>query len=296
MVKTRVFALAALCLVAGMGAISLIDAADKPHKKRVIDASVVLLGMQADFMEAVKEAFAYQLLNDAAEKRDFEKKMKDFDNLAEKLKEVAVTGKPVREEVAAGFFRLIKARKRLQASADNMFEVFEAKKKPDPVAVGLFEDDVDAMEIAFSSFLRMLIKEDVEFGIFSERQGGTALFIVLLHANILEAIQEAMAYPVLNDKAEKKDYLEKMAAIDTYIGAFQKTGILNRPGVEKRKEIFSTMLEKKNAMTAAALKMFADFEKTQKLSPEDVRVFEESIDAFTSVFDAMAKEFIHDIK
>ncbi len=294
--KTRslLVPLAIACVLA-VGIDEAALAGEKPDKKTVLASSATLLGMHADVREAVEEAFAYQLLNDAGEKKDFENKLKDFDKLAEKFKVLAGVGKSGHEEVTKGFENVMKARTQLQKSAENMFKEYEAKKMPDRAAAGLFEVDVDAFEDAVSSFVKLLIKEDVKDKLFREKEGGAAAFISMIHAHTMEAIQEALAYPLLKDMTEKKDYQDNMAKADKYIAALGMSNVLNEPGREKGNKLFQNMVEKKKALTAAAEKMFKDFEAKKKFTPDDVKAFEAAIDAFTPAFDEMVEEFLKEI-
>jgi len=61
------------------------EPAVEPGGETSVETAMVLIGMHADIMESIEEAFGYILLGDVEEKADFENKMADFNKCAEQF-------------------------------------------------------------------------------------------------------------------------------------------------------------------------------------------------------------------
>lgn len=119
----------------------------------------------------------------------------------------------------------------------------------------------------------------------------SAITLGRMHAVMMEAIEEALAYPVLNVTEEKSDFEAKIAEFYILAGQFAEEAALDDPGNEDTKDAYTSVLEKQVEVVEAAGRFFAAYETDWVADAEDVAIFEESIDAFTSEFGPFTRDY-----
>lgn len=279
-----IVAIAAAPMAFGQGS------ASKPAEKAgFVKEHTLVFAMQADLMEAIQEAFAYQLLKDTKEKDEFYKKIKDFEDLASKLIPL------VRDKtVLADLANLVKAKDAVVNAAETMFKKYEANKKPDADAVKAYEASVDALTKLYDKLEDDLGKRAEKAGVLSSQFAETGWHVHRAHADLFEAVEEAMAYALSGDKVEKADFFKKMKDFDEIA-----KHLANDPDHLKydkpKLELLKKVVALKGKLQAAAETMFKDYETKKAAAPEDVKKFEDVVDEITAAFDKLTGAMLKDL-
>ena len=248
-------------------------------KKAALMGTYLAAAMHADLLEGIEEAFGYVLLNDMMEKKDFFKKMKDFDVKATKLAVLVKNDNPV----AGALDKVVGAKKDLLAKAEAVFKAFEASKKPPKTELSAFESAVDTVTGLYESFMKTAINEDVKAGIAKDPQAHVGMYMVLMQADILEAIEEAMAYPLLGEKVEKEDFANNLKNFDKTAAELERSGSLEKAGALKKD--FENLKVDRKKIESSAMAMFKGYEDKGKVDPAAVKTFEADVDALTTALD-----------
>jgi len=119
-------------------------AGDISHTEIQIHALIQTHKIQSDLLEGVEEAFAYIILDDENEKKEFHQKMNDFDNSFANY----IKFDPVYDDADAPlvphYLPIVQARNDLMASAIIMFDSFESGDL-DMKTVLAFEKNIDEL-------------------------------------------------------------------------------------------------------------------------------------------------------
>jgi len=116
-----------------------------------------------------------------------------------------------------------------------------------------------------------------------------------MHADMMEAIEEALAYPLLENPEEKTDFEAKVAGFDELADQFVEEAAFTLPENAKTNEEFDAILVKKAALATAAEKYFASYEAEKTVNMDDLSAFEEAIDDFTSAFGPFTKNYFDSV-
>lgn len=116
-----------------------------------------------------------------------------------------------------------------------------------------------------------------------------------MHADMMEAIEEALAYPVLDEPEEKADFEKKVAEFDELAARFEVEAGLDKEENAATKAEFDAILVKKAALVAAAEKYFASYEAGKAVNMDDVSAFEAAIDDFTGDFGPFTKKYFDSV-
>ncbi|WP_157202243.1 hypothetical protein [Methanoplanus limicola] len=119
----------------------------------------------------------------------------------------------------------------------------------------------------------------------------SAVTLGRMHGVMMEAIEEALAYPVLAEPEEKEDFEGKVKEFDLLAVMFEKQAGLDRPENADIKASYDSILSKKKALVTDAENFFAVYEKKGMVTDGDVVVLEESIDGFTSEFGPFTESY-----
>lgn len=277
----------ALLLCAGLVLPAL--AAEKPAPmKQKLRANLMLAAMQADILEAIEEAFAYQLLNQPEEKTDFQRKMADFDSLAARFQKTGYLEMPGNERVAQDYPALLAAKKEMQQAAEVMFAKYESAGKADLPAVRIFEERVDKVTRLYDKLMEDTAHAELKRAYAGNRQARQAIHLIRMQSKVLEAVEEAMASLLLNDRQEEKDFFMRLQDFDRWASEFQDKGLLDK-GVGKK---FSAMLAARQAMEAQAKKLFAMKRDQGKAWTQALTTFEEKVDHLTAKLDALLLDYM----
>jgi hypothetical protein len=123
----------------------------------------------------------------------------------------------------------------------------------------------------------------------------SAVTLVKMHGAMMEAIEEALAYPLLNNTEEKSDFEAKSAEFDILATQFVREAELDKPENADTKAQFDVILVKKAALVDAAGNFFTAYENELIVTKDNVTVFEEAIDGFTSDFGPFTKAYFDSV-
>jgi hypothetical protein len=267
-------------------------AADKPASiKLELRANLMLAAMQADLLEAIEEAFAYQLLNQPEEKKDFQRKLADFDSLAARFAKTGFLKMPGNERLAGDYPALLGSVNEMRKAADAMFAKYEAGGKADLAAVRIFEERVDKVTRLFDKLMEDTAHSDLKQAYANNRKANQAIHLIRMQSKVLEAVEEAMAALLLNDKQEEKDFYMLLKDFDRWSGEFKKQGFLDS-GIKKD---YTAMLAARQAMETQAGKLFAMQRSQGKAWDQALNDFELRVDALTAKLDALLAVYMDDL-
>lgn len=259
------------------------------EKAAFVKKHVLVFAMQADLMEAIQEAFAYQLLNQSKERDEFFAKIKDFDSLAGKLKPL------IKDKALLGDLgKLVEAKNAMVKAAEDMFKKYAANNKPDAAAVKAFEAKVDALTKLYDKVEDDLGKKAEKAGVLTSQFAETGWHVHRAHADVFEAVEEAMAYPLIGDEAEKKDFFKKMKDFDDIA-----KHLANDPDHLKydkpKLELLKKVIAFKGKLQTAAETMFKDYKTKKALVPDDVMKFETVVDEMTAACEKLSGALLKDV-
>ncbi len=271
----------ALLVVSTSGCAS--DGPAEPGEATSAEAAIVLAGMHGDIMESIEEAFAYTLLGDTEEKTDFESKMADFDNRAEQFQSIA----GLSQADSDTFAQIITAKENVTASAEAMFAEYESGGGSFMLLVNTFEADIDALTDLFGPFTKSYVDRVEQGSLEADKDAAAALDLLLMHKDIMEAIEESLAYVLMDAPEEKVDFQNKMDDFKQKANEFAALEYCDPASDDIVSNLYYQMLSAKDDMYAAAVKMFGDFEAEGQVTHGDVANYEVTIDELTSVWEAL---------
>ncbi len=123
----------------------------------------------------------------------------------------------------------------------------------------------------------------------------SAVTLGKMHGAMMEAIEEALAYPLLNSSEEKSDFEAKSAEFDVLAAQFAREAELDLTENADTKAQFDVILVKKAALVDAAGNFFTAYEKELIVTKDNLTVFEEAIDGFTSDFGPFTKAYFDNV-
>jgi hypothetical protein len=284
--------IAVMALLLCLAAAGPVLAAVKPAPiKEELRANLMLAAMQADLLEAIEEAFAYQLLNQLEEKYDFQHKMADFDSLAARFAKTGYLKMPGKGRMARDYPALISAVNDVRRAAEAMFAKYEAGGKADLAAVRIFEERVDKVTRLFDKLMEDTAHSDLKQAYAGNRKANQAIHLIRMQSKVLEAVENAMAAILLEDRQEEKDFYMLLKDFDRWSGEFQKKGLLD----SAIKKDYTAMLAARQAMENHATKLFAIKRNQDKVWARALNAFETKVDALTSKLDALLAVYMADI-
>ena len=247
--------------------------------------------MQADMLEGVEEAFGYLLLNSKLEKSEFFDKMRDFDAQAKEFKKLAKkhsAGKNILEL----FGGVQAARVNLEKAADRMFASFEKTGAPVQADIMMFEDAVDQLTGLWETLMQAGVSEDLRKRFIDDKQAASSLHLVRMHAAVLEAVEEAFGYLLLNDQQERLDFVENMKKFNTLVAEFRAMRHVYQSDKRHLAIMFHRVMAAKEMVSVSALTMFRDFEREGTPDHEDLLAFEHAVDVFGVAFEQLLADYI----
>jgi len=117
-----------------------------------------------------------------------------------------------------------------------------------------------------------------------------------MKSTVLEGIEEAFAYPLLNDVIERDEFFEKMNKFDQMAKEFSISTDFGREGEEGEKELFDKILTNKENLVDSASIMFNGYEKNGQIDSNSLHLFEENIDRLIPLIDEFVAMEIDDVK
>jgi len=106
-----------------------------------------------------------------------------------------------------------------------------------------------------------------------------------MKSTILEGIEEAFAYPLLDNIIEREEFYEKMDRFDLLAEEFSIIANMGEPGEETETELFHNIKSNKEMLVNSASQMFEDYENNGKIDISSVELFEEDIDTLLPLID-----------
>ena len=111
------------------------------------------------------------------------------------------------------------------------------------------------------------------------------LILAEMEVVILEGLEEAFAYLLLDDPTEKLEFSEKLEQFDIAAAVLKEESHIGRPGWEEETELFNSIVSRKEALKVAAGVMFDSYEKTGVVNLSHVSLFEATRDALMPLID-----------
>lgn len=106
-----------------------------------------------------------------------------------------------------------------------------------------------------------------------------------MKSQILEGIEEAFAYPLLDDPQEKAEFYEKLDQFDSMAAQFEHIARVGLPGQEVETELYKQIITAKGVLEIAAGNMFESYERDGAVNQSHVASFEEAIDDVIPLID-----------
>ena len=98
-----------------------------------------------------------------------------------------------------------------------------------------------------------------------------------MKSQIIEGIEEAFAYPLLDDPQEKAEFYEKLDQFDSMAAQFEHIARVGLPGQEVETELYKQIITAKGVLEIAAGNMFESYERDGAVNQSHVASFEEAI-------------------
>ncbi|MFH1985153.1 MAG: hypothetical protein ABIL58_25220 [Pseudomonadota bacterium] len=292
MKRVTIVCAVAVVIVCAEGMSPAVAATRMTDANRVELEVVMLIGaMQTDMLEGVEEAFAYLVLDSKLEKTEYFEQMDALSAHAKAFKDLAAKHSAGRDLLVM-FDKLQAARTDMDRAAVRMFASFEDTGAPVRADVLAFEDAVDRITTLWGDLMSAGISEDLKNRLIDDKQAQTAVLLLRMHAAALEAIEEAFAYLVLGDEAERADFRMKMKQFNELSIALRSLRHIYGAGNEQHAIMFHRSLAAKEMVSATAIAMFWDFKLEGKADREDVLEFEHAVDMFSLTFEQMITDYL----
>jgi len=259
-------------------------------------ASAVTLGkMHGTMMEAIEEALAYPVLKNTEEKADFAAKSAEFDVLAVQFASEAALDQPANAGTKKAFDAILVKKAKLVETANGFFAVYEKDMVVPKAEVTALENSVDDFTGAFGPFTQDYFDRVSITETGTADHARAALALLTMHHDILEGVEEAFGYVLLNDTMERDDFWMKMQEFDNAAAAFNQSAYLDRPGNSLKLIAFDSMVQAKQEMQTAAATMFIQYENTGTVSAGVAEAFESKVDLLTAEYDNLLAEVLREL-
>lgn len=282
--KTEILTISLLLLVALVSMPTISSAQDSRSlrlqtlKRQETKEELVLVFMHESLMEGIQNALAYPLLNDIAKREECLISMMLFDELASNFRGInGLKDERMKEE----FHVLTAAKYRMMNSILNVFTTFETTQKVDPEDIRVLEDDIDIVTAHADKLMEIFFGEEKKRKLNQNRHYLAALYVVMMRTDVSEAVEEAMAYLLLGDVEEQKDFKKKVRDFEHLAVEFKRLEKVGEGGSEEVTELYEEMNLARKALVAAGDKMHKNFETDGKVSQDNIREFEKNTNKFT---------------
>jgi len=118
------------------------------------------------------------------------------------------------------------------------------------------------------------------------------MLLALMQFDLMDGIQEAFGYMLLDDIEEKGDFYKRMYRFDLRAAKFRKIAGIGMPGREKFSHEFELIVAEKHKLQLSARNMFKAYEKNKKIDRPTVIEFENSVDEVSSYFNTLVEDFV----
>ncbi len=112
-----------------------------------------------------------------------------------------------------------------------------------------------------------------------------------MHSDMMEAIEEGLAYLVMKEAGEKQDFEKKIATFDGLSAKFLREAGLNEPDAAQQKQQFNAVMRKRTALVQAFHTAFNKMETGDARAFESFDALEDAIDDFTDAFGPFSEKY-----
>ena len=123
----------------------------------------------------------------------------------------------------------------------------------------------------------------------TQRHTPTLTILQTMESDVLEGIEEAFAYTVLNNELEKQEFEERMADFDVSAAAFQAIAGSQDEEVAEELDTYTSIVQAKEDLVEAANLMFVDFENLGTTSSRSVGAFETNVEQIAAAFEELVE-------
>ena len=106
-----------------------------------------------------------------------------------------------------------------------------------------------------------------------------------MKSQLLEGIEGALAYPLLDDPSEKAEFYEKLRQFDIFAAEFEEITHIGQPGQEEETELFKQIVTSKEAFVKTAVNIFEGYERNGTVNLLHVDAFHNEIDTILPLID-----------
>ena len=106
---------------------------------------------------------------------------------------------------------------------------------------------------------------------------------------ILEGIEKALSYPLLDDPKEKAEFYKNLDQFGIFAAEFEEIAHLGERGQEEETELFHQIISANEALAMAAAIFFEGYESDGIVNRSHINVFEQSIDTLIPLMDRFLK-------
>jgi len=168
-----------------------------------------------------------------------------------------------------------------------MFAEYESGESHFMPLVNAFEVDIDALTDVFGPFTESYLDRVEKDSLQADKDAAATLCLLVMHKDVMEAIEESLAYVLMNAPEEKADFQNKMDDFARQADKFAAMEYCDRASNDIVSNLYYQMLSAKDKMYAAAVKMFDDFETNGRVTQDDVAKYEVTIDALATAWEAL---------
>ena len=261
-----------------------VTAVAAPSSEATVEGAVILGQIHANAMEAIEEAFAYVLSGETVEK---ENSRQNSENVKTLILQFEGISDPDNTWLVAFNSDVLPFIERADASVLAMFDDYEKDGVASAASVEQFEADIDALTGAFGPFTVKYFDEVSEEQFGDDGHAKAAIDLLVMHKEMLNAIEESLGAVVLNDPNEQADFEASMEAFTGKATAFEADAYLSQDENSQTAQEFAAMMGAFSDYEAAAAKFFADFDATGTVAPADFTAYETAIDKLTSTYDTL---------
>lgn len=270
--KTMTVFLALTCMVLVMTVLAE-NPSDLPGNISVRvspEAGIAVGTIRADTLLVFEEAFGYILSGDKTEKTSFEESVRTLEKDIAGFEEVARLGAEENARLNQDFQEMVTAKNEMVAAAEKMFASYETNGTVSAVDAKSFEVTVDALEDA------KFFANTYWYDSHDEVSGRMLMFL-----DILTAVQELYAYPVLPDEDEWEEFEASMAACNEKISVFEA----EYPDIR-----LDSLKDAKEAFNTSARSLFVAMESNKTVSPEEYMAVEHAAELLDESYQAFLDE------
>jgi len=187
----------------------------------------------------------------------------------------------------AAFEGVVDAKVAVLASAETMFEGYEAQGAVNAEEVSVFENDIDLLIVRLDTLLDDSINALSNGTLEDNMHASAAVYLVRMDKDAMEAVEEAMAYLLLNDEEEKQNFYINMQDFDASAASVEALEYLDREGSEDTSALYHNMTQSKETLYAEAETLFASYEAQGAVTKDEMVRFEDAVDAYAQSYEQL---------